>query len=55
MVSGEDDAVEIGSFLLDGFDCAPEDSLAAAAVVRVGMEESHRAFPALSRVDDGER
>lgn len=55
MVSGEDDAVEIGSFLLDGFDGAPEDSLSAAAVVRVRVEESHREFPALSRVDDGER
>ena len=55
MITGEDDTVEIGSFLLDGFDCAPEDSLAAAAVVCVGMEESHRSFPALSRVDDGER
>lgn len=55
VISGEDDTVKIGSLLLDGFHCAPEHSLAAAAVVRVRMEESHRPFPAFSRVDHGER
>lgn len=44
MVAGVDEAVEGGVFVLDGFDGAPEDPLAAAAVVGVGVEEGHRSF-----------
>lgn len=40
MISGEYDGIEVGVLFLDGFDGAPKDSLAAAAIVGVGMEES---------------
>lgn len=41
VIAGVDDAVEIGLLLLDGLDGAPEDSLSAAAVVGVGVEEAY--------------
>jgi hypothetical protein len=55
MISGEDDTVKIGIFLLNGFNGAPEHSLAAATVVRVRMEESYRTFSALSCIDHGKK
>lgn len=48
VVAGEDEAVEVGVFVLDGFDSAPEDTLAAAAVVGVGVEEGDGALAVVS-------
>lgn len=42
VITGVDDTVEIGLFFLDGLDGTPEDSLSAAAIVGVGVEEPDR-------------
>ena len=51
-VAGENDAVEVGVLVLDGFDGAPEDSLAAAAVVGVGVKECDGALAVVSGGED---
>lgn len=49
MVTGVDYTIEVGSFFLDRFDGAPEDSLPAAAIVGVWMEEANCLFAVSSR------
>lgn len=48
MIAGVDDAVKVGTYVLDASDGAPKHPLAAAAVVGVGVEESHRLLSVLS-------
>ena len=48
MIAGVDDAVEVRAYILDDFDGAPKHPLATAAVVGVGVEESHRSLSVLS-------
>ena len=52
MVAAEDNGIEIGVLFLDGFDGAPKDSLSAAAIVGVGMEESNGSFLVSSAVEN---
>lgn len=51
VVAGVDDALKVGAFFLNGFDGAPENSLAAASIVGVGVEETHGSFSAPSAID----
>lgn len=53
MIAGIDNTLEVRRLFLDGFDGAPQHSLASTAIVGVGMKESNRilTIPPLIKYD----